>query len=896
MKDYSGGQSPISAAALILLTAALATATPVGCLGQEAQPGVRREGEDQAAKALVPKDLLGDPLPPGAVARFGTIRLRHWGTVTFVAFLPDNKTLISAGNDGRIRTWDITTGKELAPFEVRESSRGSYALSADGMTLLAAYTDGLPKKEEGFRRWDVATRKPIGDLLLREIQGSICPAVVSPNGRLLATGHNGKVRLWDTRSLRLDRELAYLGGVCEGLSFSPDGKRLVTCGNAPGVSKVATVAMWEVATGDKLWATEGTQLVRSVVFLPDGKTVAAGGNAKGSTTLYDAATGEEKGVLRAGGSRLAASPDSKMLAIACVPTAEEWPGAVDGPNDGACDGACAVCLWDLAANKAARTLVGNQHAIYAMAFSPDGKTLAAGCRDGTLALWDVGSGRRLHVSGHEFAVLGLAFAPDGKTVASRGDDRALRLWDPTSGKQKERLEVVGQLRESAGWDGDSYYRQSIAYSPDGKRLACLYGLGEVVRVWDTATGQIQSDLKVPKAVKVPVSRARCLAFAPDGKTLACGDEEGVLHVFDLATGEPVHRLDFQQGAVRASDKLPSVQLAFSPDGKTLAGAYFNEVIRLWDVPTGALLPNKLTSFAFGFHFWDDGRVLIAGDVNRDEGPVISLLDVKTGTALRTLRGHEIGGWKCMGLAVSPDGQLLASGSQDRTVRVWELTTGEEVVCFKGHERPVLTVAFSPDGKYVVSGSRDTTALVWDLYPSRAPGAAGPVGPLTAEQSKELWADLADKDARRAFHASVVLTQHPAEALSLLEGRLRPAPPVNLDKVLKNLDAEDFKVRQAASAALREFGRPARPALERALAAGPPAEARRRLEAVLEDIGSASRDGEVLRRRRALRVLEVIGSEPAQRLLEALSKGEDLAEQTLDARAALERIKKRSPGR
>src|SRR5206468_1515576 len=105
--------------------------------------------------------------------------------------------------------------------------------------------------------------------------------------------------------------------------------------------------------------------------------------------------------------RPAASPDGKTLAIACVPTAEEWPGAYKG--------ACAVCLWDLAANKAARTLVGNQHEIYAMAFSPDGKTLAAGCGGGALALWDVGSGRRLHASpGHEFSVLSLAIAPDGK--------------------------------------------------------------------------------------------------------------------------------------------------------------------------------------------------------------------------------------------------------------------------------------------------------------------------------------------------------------------------------------------------------------------------------------------------------------------------------------------------
>lgn len=880
-------------AGVLFLAVSLVAASPRMCAGQETEPVLPGRAETPDTSAVHRKDLLGDPLPPGAVARFGTTRLRHWRNVTFVAFLPDNKTLITAGDDKTIRTWDVTTGKELETVEGPKSTIGSHALSADGRTLLSVYTDWPRHKEEGFRRWDVASRKPPEGLFPKEIRGSSSPAVVSPDGSLFATGHPDKVRLWDATSFRLVRELTNLAGGCQWLSFSPDGKTLVACGDRkPAASKEPPLSMWEVATGRQLWRAGGSQPVFSVVFLPDGKTVAAGGDAKGSTTLYDAATGEEKGVLRTGGWRLAVSPDGKTLAIACAPTAQEWPGAYQD--------ACAVCLWDLSTNKASRTLVGNQHAIYAMAFSPDGKTLAVGCGDGVLALWDVGSGRRLHGSpGHEFSVLSVAFAPDGKTVASRGDDRVLRLWNPTNGGQKAQLELVGQHRQSAGWEGYSHPTQSLAFSPDGRRLACLHGLGETVRIWDTATGQIQFDFKVPKAVTVPVSRARSLAIAPYGKTLACGDEEGVLHVYNLATGDAIHHLDFQPGQLR---KLPSSQLAFSPDGKTLAGAYFNRVIRLWDVTTGTLLPNPLTSFAFGFHFWDEGRVLIAGDANHNKGAVISLLDVKTGATLRSLRGHEetdSGEGKCMELAVSPDGHFLASGSHDRTVRVWELATGQEVLCLKGHERPVLTVAFSPDGKYIVSGSRDTTALVWNLYPPKVQDAAGLGVPLTAKQSNALWADLADKDARRAFNATVVLAQHPAEALSLMEGHLRPATPLDsasLEKALKNLDAEEFSVREAAVATLREVGRPGRPVLERALAAGPSAEVRRRLEEALEFIRSAPFDAEVLRQKRAIRVLELIGSEQARRLLEALSKGQDMAEQTRDARAAMERIKKRSADR
>jgi WD40 repeat protein len=286
--------------------------------------------EPKAAKegGAVRTDALGDPLPPGAVARFGTARLRHWRRVTFVAFLPDNKTLISAGDDRTIRSWDVTTGKELAPFEGKCSVYGAYALLADGKTLVSTYKDSAHgSTERGFWRWDVATRKPIGNLVPADSAGTFAPAAATPDGSLVATGHHLKIRLWDVATFRLVRELDGLAGSCRGLSISPDGKTLVACGDRNGASKDPPVGMWEVATGKQLWRAGGSQPVWSVVFLPDGKTVAVGGDAKGSVTLYDAATGEEKGVLRTGGWRLATSPDGKTLAIACVPTAQEWPGA-----------------------------------------------------------------------------------------------------------------------------------------------------------------------------------------------------------------------------------------------------------------------------------------------------------------------------------------------------------------------------------------------------------------------------------------------------------------------------------------------------------------------------------------------------------------------------------------
>jgi WD40 repeat protein len=137
--------------------------------------------------------------------------------------------------------------------------------------------------------------------------------------------------------------------------------------------------------------------------------VAAGGFKLGSATLYDAATGEQKAALRQGGRRLALSPDGKILAIVCTPTAAEVPGGYDD--------SCAICLWDLAAGRALRTLVGHSDAVTGLAFSPDGKILASGGGfGGLIVLWDVVTGKRLHPQpGHN--VPSSMFAP-GKTVAS----------------------------------------------------------------------------------------------------------------------------------------------------------------------------------------------------------------------------------------------------------------------------------------------------------------------------------------------------------------------------------------------------------------------------------------------------------------------------------------------
>lgn len=877
----------LHAASVALLTGMLATATSTVGIGQEAKPEVRRDGESPAPNVPVRKDLLGGPLPPGAIARFGTTRLQQPSSITSVMYARDGKSVFSTGSDRTIRVWDVATGQELAPFQ-GECSHPPVAcqLSPDGKFIAGSgYRKGLRSGPNSILFWDVTSRSPHDPI---PIEGKYIASVLafSPNGKFLATCcTDDKVRIWDLAARQEVRQLPAEARNVHGMSFSPDGTRLVSCGNNPVFESEDTpLVLWDVASGERLWQIQGPRGLASVMFLADGKTIAAGAVEPGSVTLYDAATGAQKAVLRPGGRRLTLSPDGKILAIVCTPTAAEVPGGYQDFS--------VICLWDLARGKALRTLVGHPGAITGLAFSPDGKTLASGGGGGLgglIVFWDVATGKRLHPQpGHALAVLDVAFAPDGKTVASRGDEQTVRLWDPATGKEGRSIPTLSGRRHVPSELGRTNF-PGLSYSPDGKAIAAPIAWGNSVGLWDADSGR---QLLEFKGHRIWVN---CVAFAPDGKSVASGDMHGIVRVFDPITGGERHCLDFQPPGIRSRFHIDS--LAFSPDSRTLAVGSSGITIHLWDVKTGTRLPTQFRALALGMAFCEEGRLLAAGQRTHSQesfdAPVIRLLDVSSGAVPHTLKGHDKGrpGHGDITLAVSPDGQLLASGSNDQTVRVWELATRQEMLRFEGHRAGVGALAFAPDGKRLVSGSRDTTAIVWNLLMPTSDGRPVPASTPDAKELQRLWDDLAAAEARRAHAASARLDRFPNEALQLLREHLRPLPEVTPDFVqaIKDLDDADFNVREAATATLRRVGLHLRPELERALAKPSSAEARRRLKDVLEEMGSTPPPSDVLRQKRAVRLLEWIGTAEAQRLLETLAKGRDTADQTLDARAAVRRL-------
>jgi WD40 repeat protein/serine/threonine protein kinase len=375
------------------------------------------------------------------------------------------------------------------------------------------------------------------------------------------------------------------------------------------------------------------------------------------------------------------SPDGKSLAT--------------GGRDGTAK------VWDAVDGRELLTLHGHMGLVSSVSWSPDSKRLATASDDETVKVWEVASRRELlTLPGHTNGALSVSWSPDGKRLATGSGDGTAKVWDVDSRRElvslKEDMGAVSSMR----WSPDGKRKVSanavscVAWSPDGKRLATASGDGNT-KVWDAASGRGLLTLRGHRGPVLSV------AWSPDGKKLATvgegtlATEDGTAKVWEAASGQPLLTLQGHTALVRS--------VSWSPDGKRLAMASAYGTAKVWESASGReLLTLKgHTGLVLSVSWSPDGKALATAS----EDGTAKVWKADNDRELLTLSGHTSG---ILITAWSPDGKRLATGHWDGTAKVWEATNGHELLALKGR-----TTAWSPDGKQLATGNEDGTARVWD---------------------------------------------------------------------------------------------------------------------------------------------------------------------------------------
>lgn len=633
-----------------------------GCPDKKVSPPADSDdaGAKSAASSSVPggagsaKDVTGDPLPAGAVARLGSERMID-SRLQHLQFMPGGKQLVSASY-GHYVVWDRASGRRL--FELEHDNAGPHvAVSPDGVTLATSIGDSSK-----IQLWNLPSRAPsrvvehrgeVADLcylaadhLVAASAGSIA-SVARDEGAINARGE-----FRDVRAMACAGGVIAVGDGTGSVYVVETGKSATTARRIGGADNKAVLDMAVSADGSRVAAAiDGGQVM--VWPLAGGEAVAF--PAHDGATVSVAFTGDGKELWSSGGDhwlRSWSSEDGRLIS--------ELPG-----QDG----------------------LTNQY----LAVSDDGKTAATwsehrgpkGSEAGRFWLWDLRSGELVsEPERHSDAITAIAYSPDGSQLATASEDGSVRTWQADNG------------RSISIWSGAQSVINAVLYSKDGERIYSAGGDAKLV-AWEPASDQT--------AVVLPPigGKVNALDLAPDGSRAVTGDETGRVWTWDLAARAKIQALDRQTYASITS-------AVFSPDGKYIAIAGSEKVVLIIGADSGAevarLEPDGVIS-NYAIAFAPDGKLVATAG---DDG-VIRLWSTEGFAQVRSLEGHD---GPIRALAFSSDSKRLVSGANDATARLWQVDKGEELAVFKGHGGAVTGVAFAPDGSHVATGSQDRTGLIW----------------------------------------------------------------------------------------------------------------------------------------------------------------------------------------
>jgi WD40 repeat protein len=557
----------------------------------------------------------------------------HTDWTRSLAFNLDGTILASSSEDGTVRFWDTQTSQQIGLLGPYSQTFKGISFSQDGQRLVTGGDDCLVRIYDLPKLLAAGGSSTVETHCIQSLTGHsnwVFSSIYSPDQRRLASSSaDGTVRIWDLETGSCLHVLAHAHWVIRSL-FSPDGRYLIVSGLS------ATIYVWDAVAGKLLQTLTGhLDWVWSIALSSDGRTLFSTGEDR-TIRVWDLPTGGCQMIFHAHQDRIwtiSLTPDGQHL--------------ISGSEDRT------IKIWDLQRRKCVKTIKGYGNWIKAIVFVPNRDWLASCHRDCTIRLWSVRDRSCIHtLCGHTGAVLKIAISPDGNYLASSSLDRTIRIWDLQSLTCLHTIET--QVEGSC----------TLVFSPDGNQLISGNYDG-ALQLWDVATG------KLNRVFSGHPNRIQSVAVCQVNDLIATACEQQI-RIWDLHTGACLQTI--------FAHHLPVMSLAYSPDGSYLASGSMDKTAKIWDTNN-----------------WE---------------------------CLQTLTGHRN---SILDLTFSPtpvitgtltDYQLIV-GSSDRLIKRWNIITGECLQTYTGHTNWIWSIACSPDGASIASGSEDQTIKIWDIHRPQA---------------------------------------------------------------------------------------------------------------------------------------------------------------------------------